>query len=627
MTVRRRLREPEPPSLALPLAGGPLAGLSWLLLCFRGSGDHGALLFFGLPFAIGLASGALANLRVRRGAGATVGVSLLAAVLTGCLFLVAGIDGGLCLVVALPLIAPAALIGRLLAPSPRGRKGAAAGALIGISLIAAAEAAAPAAPVRVVETAVVVDAPPERVWESVIRFPPLTERPAWYFRAGVSCPTGAVIEGEGPGAVRRCRFTTGDFVEPIRVWDAPRRLAFDVAEQPDPLHEISPWPDLRPPHLDGGLTCVKGEFSLESLPGGRTRLVGRTWYRIDMGPQLSWGSMADAILHGVHRRVLRHVARLAEGNSPRGQLPERAQVHGVEVGLALLPLRCLEEERELAEDGVVDEPAERLETHFALPDALVAVDAGAEGLLRIVHVDRAKSSEPDVVVERREVVVEGRGVAEVVAGGEGVAGVEAGAEPVAVARAGEDRRHLLRRRAHGVALARRVLHQDARLHALRGAEHAAQRRARPCDRLVAVRSGRGAGVEHEPRDAEGVAAHQLVGEGPLRADALLLVGGGEVQEVARVRDDGAERRRDEPVPEPLGILRGEGRRRPRPARPCEDLDRGHSVIGGPADRLVDAPGDGDVGAEEGEGRGLSTHGAGGYRFGADLPKVSASSRR
>ena len=120
------------------------------------------------------------------------------------------------------------------------------------------------------------------------------------------------IEGEGPGAVRRCVFSTGAFVEPIEVWDAPRRLAFRVEEQPEPMRELSPFP-IHPPHLDHYLVSHRGQFLLTPLPGGRTRLEGTTWYTNRMWPAVYWQVWSDHIIHTIHLRVLRHIKGIAEG--------------------------------------------------------------------------------------------------------------------------------------------------------------------------------------------------------------------------------------------------------------------------------------------------------------------------
>jgi hypothetical protein len=116
------------------------------------------------------------------------------------------------------------------------------------------------------------------------------------------------------GAVRYCEFSTGAFVEPIEVWDEPRLLRFTVTDNPPPMREWSPF-DLRPPHLHNFLVSHAGEFRLVTLPGGRTRLEGSTWYEHRMWPQTYWRWWSDFIIHRIHARVLGHMRSLSEGSS------------------------------------------------------------------------------------------------------------------------------------------------------------------------------------------------------------------------------------------------------------------------------------------------------------------------
>src|SRR5262249_42888891 len=132
---------------------------------------------------------------------------------------------------------------------------------------------------------------------------------------GIAYPIRARIDGEGVGAIRRCEFSTGPFVEPITAWEAPHRLAFDVVSQPEPMHETSPYRQIDAPHLRNGLHSRRGEFRLIPLPGGRTRLEGRTWYSVEMAPQAYWGLFSDALIHAIHARVLAHVKQLAESGA------------------------------------------------------------------------------------------------------------------------------------------------------------------------------------------------------------------------------------------------------------------------------------------------------------------------
>jgi hypothetical protein len=112
-------------------------------------------------------------------------------------------------------------------------------------------------------------------------------------------------------------FSTGAFVEPIEVWDEPRCLAFRVTDQPPPMEELSPF-HIHPPHLDNFLISLRGQFRLDPLPGGRTRLEGTTWYTNRMWPAAYWGLWADGIIQRIHRRVLDHVRAVAEADPRAG---------------------------------------------------------------------------------------------------------------------------------------------------------------------------------------------------------------------------------------------------------------------------------------------------------------------
>jgi hypothetical protein len=108
-------------------------------------------------------------------------------------------------------------------------------------------------------------------------------------------------------------------VEPITVRDAPRLLRFDVASQPAPMKELSPYGGIQPPHLDGFLRSIRGQFLLRQLPDGRTLLEGATWYRNRMWPSSYWQLWSDALIHRIHLRVLRHVKELSEAAGADGR--------------------------------------------------------------------------------------------------------------------------------------------------------------------------------------------------------------------------------------------------------------------------------------------------------------------
>jgi hypothetical protein len=217
--------------------------------------------------------------------------------------------------IALVLALIGVVVGRRLSPGPVRRRAACFAPVAALPLLIAAEAWSGASPpVRRVVSRVEVAAPIETVWSQVVAFPPLPEPTEWWFRTGIAYPIRAEISGQGVGAIRRCVFSTGAFVEPIVAWDEPNRLAFDVTEQPPPMVEWSPW-SISPPHLDGFLRSEHGEFRLVALADGSTELIGTTWYTDRMRPQWYWGLWSDALIHRIHLRVLEHVRRLAEAQA------------------------------------------------------------------------------------------------------------------------------------------------------------------------------------------------------------------------------------------------------------------------------------------------------------------------
>lgn len=292
------------------IVGGLMVVTSVYLLA-----SYGTSLFLGTPVLMGASAAYVYNRSEPRSFLASAGIGAVSVVAGCAAMLLFAAEGIFCLAMALPLAMPVAalggILGKAIADVSRSPVGM-VGALIVLPLWATGESLIAIAPERIVLTTLEIDAAPQIVWQNVIAFPELPAERDWYFRLGIACPERARISGQGVGAIRYCEFTTGTFVEPITVWDEPRRLAFDVTEQPAPMFELSPYRHVHAPHLDGFLTSTQGEFRLVALDGGRTRLEGRTWYRNEMYPQWYWPLWSDLLIHRIHERVLLHIQRLSE---------------------------------------------------------------------------------------------------------------------------------------------------------------------------------------------------------------------------------------------------------------------------------------------------------------------------
>jgi uncharacterized protein YndB with AHSA1/START domain len=290
-------------------------GVSVCLLAIY-SGLYTAGIFVAAPFALGL----LADWVTKPD---RLGHSLEAAVVTvlvgAALMLAMGIEGVLCLAMALPLGFGLALLGasagywlRRRNPSQLQQRAVfLAALLLGPATIGAEAIWRPSHPLFEIRSSIEIAAPPETVWRFVVAAE-ISEQPEWIFLAGLAYPTRSTIDSPGPQATRRCEFSTGTFVEPITTWDPPRVLAFDVTSSPAPMREWSPYTNIHPPHLDGYFVSRRGEFRLTPLAGNRTRLEGASWYRHHLQPAGYWRWWSDAVIRRIHMRVLRNIKVLAE---------------------------------------------------------------------------------------------------------------------------------------------------------------------------------------------------------------------------------------------------------------------------------------------------------------------------
>jgi hypothetical protein len=298
-------------------------GLAMVVIGVQLLTTYGWGLFVALPFAMGFSAALIHGLRQPRSLGGCIGVACLSTALLGLAMLALAVEGVLCLVMAVPIAVPLAAIGGTFGYLVQRRRWLHEGtpAFLSVLLIFVPGvqwmeyAAAPAPPTYVVRSAIDIQASPEQVWKQVVAFAEIPPPKEWMFRAGIAYPKRAEIWGSGPGAERHCVFSTGAFVEPIEVWDEPRRLKFSVTSNPAPMEEWSPYSHIEPSHLHGFLVSTGGQFLLTALPNGGTRLEGTTWYRHTLWPAAYWRLWSDEIIHQIHMRVLRHIRDEAENRA------------------------------------------------------------------------------------------------------------------------------------------------------------------------------------------------------------------------------------------------------------------------------------------------------------------------
>jgi hypothetical protein len=280
-------------------------------------GYFGLAIFAGLPFATGVSSGVII-----RQAGGTFGQAIGASMtLIGAVILILcsmAMEGIICVFMAAPFGAGLAFLGAtagyFLARTKAADGTLQSAAWMSIVALVALEGWNPPAPLEnITSSEVVINAPASRVWAELhdIRDLPKTEN--LLFQFGVAHPMGTVTDGQGVGAARLCKLSTGDMPEIVTVWKPGQELRFKVLSTPPSMRELGFFGrTIDSTHLHSAYASLEGGFKLTTLPDGRTKLVGESHYLLNIAPAAYWNLWTKEIVHMVQLRVLEHVKTRAE---------------------------------------------------------------------------------------------------------------------------------------------------------------------------------------------------------------------------------------------------------------------------------------------------------------------------
>ena len=163
---------------------------------------------------------------------------------------------------------------------------------------------------RHVESVIDIKASPATVWRNIERVPPISNselKPSWSHAIGFPNPVEATLSKEGVGGVRNATFEGGVlFIETVDIWEPDHRLGFSIRAQTDRIPKTT---------LDEHVTIggeyfdvLHGDYEIESLSNGLTRLHLRSLHRVST--DLNWYAhlWTDAVMRDLQVRIL-HVIR------------------------------------------------------------------------------------------------------------------------------------------------------------------------------------------------------------------------------------------------------------------------------------------------------------------------------
>lgn len=305
------------------LVGAGIGGLVvigvWKLFEKNGNWDgfynYGLFLF--VPFLMGFTSGTISCWKESR-PRATIWVSaVLQCILASIALLVFGIEGMVCIVMAMPLVYPFVALGGFIARSMMDSYRTNPRILVTtapviVALGVGSNAYNPGFVTKTESTTIIVDAPPEKIWPYLFELSDLPEPEQWIFKTGIAYTKGTRSGGRNVGDARKCLLTTGVMNETITELVPNRYMRFDVHNTPPSIKEQNPFYDIHPRHETGCFKVHWGEFKLEPISGGRTRFTGTSTYSYNIFPAEYWGLWTDTVAEQIHVRMMGEIKQRVE---------------------------------------------------------------------------------------------------------------------------------------------------------------------------------------------------------------------------------------------------------------------------------------------------------------------------
>lgn len=212
-----------------------------------------------------------------------------------------GLEGLLCVLMALPLLFASALCGAavgrvtcLLTRTPSKNSTVLFSTSAALMLLGLGQLDHAQSPRREsVTTTITIDAPPEQVWDALVNFDRVEGTQPLLMRIGLPVPLSCEVKGTGVGAERICRFDRGFIRERVTKWDAPRALEFDVLEVRLPGRH---W-----------LGFQRAGYSVKQQGDGKTEVTRTTVVTSTLRPAWYWRVFERLGTETEHHYILEHL--------------------------------------------------------------------------------------------------------------------------------------------------------------------------------------------------------------------------------------------------------------------------------------------------------------------------------
>ena len=151
---------------------------------------------------------------------------------------------------------------------------------------------------RAVATTMVFEAARARVWDRLMFYEQIDERPPLLLRMLLPVPIETTGRKSQVGDEVRCRYEGGYLIKRVTQIEPGERYAFEIIEQALVVGR--------------GMTLSGGEYTLRELASERAEIRIATRYLSPRRPRWLWSPIERAVCHSFHRHILRAMRRGVE---------------------------------------------------------------------------------------------------------------------------------------------------------------------------------------------------------------------------------------------------------------------------------------------------------------------------
>ena len=244
---------------------------------------------FILPIALGVITLYFANTESQSSWAYRIFMPWATASLCLLLSFVTGMEGTICLIMAVPIYLPLASLG----------------GIIGGAFFTVYNA----------NKTILINAPSEIVWSQITRIPKITEpQESFFYTMGFPRPVEATLSYEGVGGIREAKFEKGlMFLETITDWEKEKKLTFKIRSEP----ANTPLTTLDSHVVVGGryFDTLIGQYEIERISANQTRLHLFSRYRLSTRFNFYAEVWSDFLMRDIQQNILRVIRSRSEGLS------------------------------------------------------------------------------------------------------------------------------------------------------------------------------------------------------------------------------------------------------------------------------------------------------------------------